>query len=113
MKIARIKTRFWVEALIRRAELGLAAAYVIRHGDEDAGIVLVKVALLDGTAQLYVPARDENGAPVWQCAREAPVEEAELDAYCSRRAERDPDLWLIEIEDRQGRHFLTEPVENS
>jgi hypothetical protein len=113
MKIARIKTRFWVEALIRRAELGLAAAYVIRHGDEDAGIVLVKVALLDGTARLYVPARDENGAPVWQCSRDAPVAEVEIDAYCSRRAERDPDLWLIEIEDREGRHFLTEPVENS
>ena len=113
MKIARIKTKFWVEALIRRAELALAAAYVIRHGDEDAGIVLVKVALLDGTAQLYVPARDEKGEPIWQCARDAPVAEAELDEYCVRRAERDPDLWLIEIEDRKGRHFLTEPVEIS
>ena len=107
----QLKTKFWVDALLRRAESGLAAAYVIRHGDEDAGAVLVKVANLTGQAQLFVPARDENGERIWIRQSEAPVAEAEIDAYCRRRADNDPDIWVIEIEDRQGRHFLTEPVD--
>lgn len=109
--MSQLKTRFWVDALVRRADTGLAAAYVIRHGDEDAGAVLVKVVLRDGLAQLYVPARDERGERIWTRFRAEPVAEAEIDAYCERRSEGDPDLWVVEIEDRQGRHFLTEPVE--
>jgi hypothetical protein len=113
MKMIQLKTKFWVDALLRRAELGWAAAYVIRHGDEDAGAVLVKVADLSGQAELFVPARDAKGERIWTRHREQPVAEAEIDAYCSRRAENDPDIWIIEIEDRKGRNFLTEPVEDS
>ncbi|MGK0266708.1 MAG: hypothetical protein ACI82N_000957 [Maricaulis sp.] len=113
MKMIRLKTKFWVEALLRRAELGLAAVYVTRHGDEDAGAVLVKVANLSGQAELFVPARDQNGDRIWTRYRDQPVEEAEIDAYCRRRADDDPDIWVIEIEDRKGRNFLTEPVEDS
>ncbi|MFT6662101.1 MAG: hypothetical protein ACJA0K_002099, partial [Maricaulis maris] len=46
---------------------------------------------------------------VW--SRRAETDEASLDAWCHKRADQDPDLWVIEIEDRHGRHFLTEPVE--
>ena len=101
-----------MDALVRRADTGLAAAYVVRRGDEDAGAVLVKVVLGDGLAQLFVPVRDETGERIWSRFRGRPVPEAETDAYCRRRLEDDPDLWLVEIEDRRGRHFLTEPVEN-
>ena len=107
-----LKTKFWVDALVRRAETGFASAYVIRRGDEDAGAVLVKVVAADRLARLYVPARDEKGERVWQLFRQSPVPESEADAYCENRREDDPDLWVIEIEDRDGRHFLTEPVEN-
>jgi len=109
--MSELKTRFWVDALVRRADTGLAHAYVIRHGDEDAGAVLVKVVPGGGLAQLYVPARDARGERIWTRFRAEAVAEAEVDAYCARRVDDDPDLWLVEIEDRQGRHFLTEPVE--
>lgn len=109
--MSELKTRFWVEALVRRADTGLAHAYVIRHGDEDAGAVLVKVVRGGGLAQLYVPARDARGERIWTPFRPEAVAEAEVDDYCRRRMDGDPDLWLVEIEDRQARHFLTEPVE--
>ena len=108
-----LKAKFWVDALVRRAETGFASAYVIRRGDEDAGTVLVKVVAADRLARLIVPARDQNGTRVWQLYRKTPIPEPEADDYCRRRTENDPDVWIIEIEDRQGRHFLTEPVEET
>ena len=36
-------------------------------------------------------------------------DEAEVDATVARQRSFDPDLWVIEVEDRQGRHLLDEP----
>ncbi|MBV9509934.1 MAG: DUF1491 family protein, partial [Caulobacteraceae bacterium] len=101
----------WVGALIRRAELAGAFAVVARKGDARAGAVLVKT--LDrrkGEARLYAEAVRGDGERVWM--QPAPGrDEAELDAYIARAARIDPDLWVVEIEDAEGRHFLIEKVE--
>ena len=101
----------WVAALIRRAELGGAFAVVVRKGDARAGSVLIKVlSRSQGTARLYAEATRGDGEKVWM--RPALSEqEAELDAYVARTVRVDPDIWVVEIDDRDGRHFLTEPVE--
>lgn len=110
--MAELKAKIWVQALIRRAEAGGAAGYVMRSGDPDAGAVLVKVALPDRLARLYAGARDFEGERIWtQPLGSDPVLEQDADAYAARRHDNDPDIWLVEIEDRAGRHFLTEPVE--
>jgi hypothetical protein len=100
-----------VAALIRRAEQAGAYATVARKGDTRAGAVLVKaIDRRAGTARLYAEAFGRDGERLWM----EPVpstDEAALDAYVSRAARIDPDLWLVEIEDLQGRHFLTEAVE--
>lgn len=109
----RLSTDVWVAALIRRAELGGGFAAVIRKGDFQGGAVLVKV--LDrraGRADLYAEAvRGERGERVWMRPVAAGADEAALDAYADRALRFDPDLWIVEIDDPQGRHFLTEPVE--
>jgi len=106
-----LSTDIWVGALIRRAELGGAFATVARKGDARAGAVLVKVVdRRAGSARLYSEATRGDGERFWM----QPVRsefEPDLDAYVERAARIDPDLWLIEIEDRDGRHFLTEAVE--
>ncbi|MBQ1542834.1 DUF1491 domain-containing protein [Caulobacter sp. CCUG 60055] len=107
-----LSTDIWVGALIRRAEQGGAFAAVLRKGDARAGAVLIKV--LDrraGIARLYAEATRGDGERVWMqpVASEA---EADLDAYAERSARIDPDVWVVEIDDREGRHFLVEPVEN-
>ena len=106
-----LSTDIWVGALIRRAEQGGAFAVVARKGDTRAGAVLVKaVNRGDGSARLFAEATRGDGERVWM--QPAPGrDEAELDAYVERARRIDPDLWLIEIEDREGRHFLVEPVE--
>ena len=108
-----LSTDIWVAALIRRAELAGAFATVARKGDARAGAVLVK--MLDrrsGTARLYAEATRADGQRVWMRPAKAD-QEADLDVYVERAVRVDPDLWLIEIEDHDGRRFLTEPVDDS
>jgi hypothetical protein len=107
-----LKTSIWASALIRRAQVAGVFAAVARKGDADAGAVLVKVATLDGRAKLYAPAQDGAGERVWLNLSDGPLGDAEaaVDAYAAKRAGQDPDLWVIEIEDRQGRTFLTEKL---
>jgi hypothetical protein len=107
-----LKTEIWASALIRRAAIAGAFAAVARKGDKDAGAVLVKVATLDGRARLYAPARDGEGERIWLDLSAGPLGDAEesVDAYIRKRVETDPDLWVIEVEDKHGRHFLMEPV---
>ena len=106
-----LSTDIWVSALIRRAELAGAFAVVARKGDPRAGAVLVKA--LDrraGTARLYAEATKGDGERVWM--QPVPSDaEPELDAYIERARRIDPDLWVVEIDDAEGRHFLTEAVE--
>ena len=106
-----LSTDVWVGALIRRAELSGAFATVARKGDARAGAVLVKLYNpATRQARLYAQALRREGERVWmQPLPEAA--ESDLDAYVGRQAGYDPDIWVVEIEDREGRHFLTEPVE--
>lgn len=106
-----LSTDVWVGALIRRAELEGAFAAVLRKGNPRAGAVLVKaVDRRAGTARLYAEATRGDGERVWMRPVRSEAE-ADLDAYAERQARYDPDLWVVEIDDREGRHFLTEPVD--
>jgi hypothetical protein len=106
-----LSTDIWVGALIRRAEIGGGSAMVIRKGDARAGAVLVKVLNRpEGTARLYAEATRMDGERVWMQPQPTD-QEADLDRYIERAARVDPDIWVVEIDDRQGRHFLVEPVE--
>jgi hypothetical protein len=108
-----LQSDFWVQALIRRAEGGGAHAAVLQRGDGRAGAVLVKlVNRREGWARLYAEALRGDGETAWM-EPVASTDEATLDAYAERARARDPDLWLVEIDDARGRHFLTEPVERA
>ena len=107
-----IHSDVWVYALIRRAELAGAFATIARKGDARGGAVLVKT--LDrrgGQARLYAQAQRADGEQVWM----RPVgssDEADIDAFIERATRIDPDIWVVEVEDADGRRFLTEPVED-
>jgi hypothetical protein len=103
-----IPTHIWVSALVRRAELGGAFAAIVHRGDAERGDVLVKVTTERGKARLYGPAFSPEGPATFE--QLAPEDEAGCEALIARRLGYDRDLWVVEIEDRHGRHFLTEPV---
>ena len=97
-------------ALIRRAEIGGAFATVARRGDDRAGAVIVKVFdTSNRTARLYSEAFGPDGERLWMQPVGSDLE-SELDDYLQRQLRYDPDLWIVEIEDREGRHFITERV---
>ncbi|MDZ4375791.1 MAG: DUF1491 family protein [Phenylobacterium sp.] len=108
-----LSTDIWVGALIRRVEIGGGFAVVVRKGDPRAGAVLVKVLnRSDRSARLLAEATRGDGDRVWM-EPAASREEADIDRYIERAARIDPDIWVVEIDDREGRHFLVEPVEKA
>lgn len=108
----RLKAGIWVRAHIRRCEVAGVPAFVVAKGDETAGTVLVKVNRLGGGCEVFTPRTGLDGERRWLAGTgPAPVAETEADAYIARQRGYDPDLWVIEIEDRTGRHFLDEPVD--
>lgn len=107
-----IKTDIWVAALVRRAQIGGAFATVVRKGDPERGEAVVKVSPARGRALLYVQAFNPEGPAEFEALPkgvDAPTE-AEVEELIARRLKADRDLWVVEIEDREGRHFLTERI---
>lgn len=104
----QLRSELIATAIVRRAQAAGAFAAVTARGDPDAGVILVKVNLLDGRAIAHAPELDfDTGESRWTTPMGAdPKPEAEVDAYLTRRCDRDPDAWVIEIEDRQGRAFI-------
>jgi len=103
----RLAAGLWVSAYLVRLRLADIPAYVTAKGDGEAGAVVVKLALLDGSARAFARRSDlASGARAWILLAEGP--EAEVDALLARTRARDPDLWLIELEDRRGRTLLEE-----
>lgn len=106
--MSRLTAQFWVHAYLARLRLSDIPAYVVAHGDDTAGAVLVKLATLDGRAQAFQRGFDlGTGARRWDVLAEGA--EADVDAAIARQRGFDPDLWVIEVEDRQGRHLLDQP----
>ncbi|HJP22569.1 MAG: DUF1491 family protein [Alphaproteobacteria bacterium] len=99
----RLKTDLWIKAIIKRCLARGIPATVARRGDGDAGMVFVKLNRLEEGCIVYSRQRDYEGSLVWTPATGAdPVPEVDADTYLQRQLDFDPDLWILEIEDRDG-----------
>ena len=108
----RLKSSIWVAAYLRRCQTEGVFGAVRRRGAEEAGAVFVKVALLDGNAMLYAPAPQtvyDESRPVerfFAPVSPQPVPEQSVEERLAKEIRFDPDAWIVETEDRAGRHFL-------
>lgn len=101
----RLPTDLWVGAGLRRASDESVPIAVIRRGERQSGTVILKLNQLDRGCRILTQARDLDGRLAWFEALDgAAVPDAEADAYIARAAARDPDIWVIEIEHREGWH---------
>lgn len=107
----RLKAEIWVTGHIRRCYALDMPAYLRHRGDRDAGGILLKINRFEAGCELLEPTMDRSGQRAWMRASgPEPIDEAEADAAIARRLKTDPDLWVVEIEDRDGRHALDEPI---
>ncbi len=105
----RLTAIFWVQAYLRCLALENIPAYILVHGDDAAGAVIVKLTTLDGEACLFQRVFDlQTGDRVWHQLEQGT--EVQIDTTLQRQLGFDPDLWVIEVEDRAGRHFLDDYV---
>jgi len=106
----RVRAEFWIKAYLRRCHAAGAFAVVVRHGDDDAGAIFITVAHRDGPIDLYGPAPagldavSDDRRWIWLMRGDR------LDDRVTTRLESearlDRDLWILEVDDAQGRHFL-------
>jgi hypothetical protein len=108
----RLNSSIWVAAYLRRCQTEGVFGAVRRRGAEEAGAVFVKIALLDGKAMLYVPAPQtvyDESRPIeriFMPTSTDPMPEASVEERLVKEIRFDPDAWIVETEDRAGRHFL-------
>jgi len=106
--MSRLTSEFWVQAYMHRLDMETIPAFVTTKGDLTAGSVLIKVNTLDGNAQAFERSFDlQTGQRAWMGM--AVGIEAEVDMAIKRQKAFDPDVWVIEVEDKQGRHLLDQP----
>ena len=113
----RLKSSIWVAAYLRRCQIEGAQAVLRRRGAEEAGAVFIKVSRLDGTAEIFAPAPQtafDEAKPTDRAFARALknnlAPDADAEAYLARQIKFDPDVWIVEVEDRAGRHFLDQVV---
>jgi hypothetical protein len=107
----RLKSELWVKAYIRRCAADGRWAVVARKGDPDAGSVFVRVDLLDGRVRLFGPppgsAFGEDGERRWvEIGETGPMAGEDAAAYLDRRASFDQDIWIVDLEARDGESLL-------
>jgi len=109
----RLKSALWVAAYMRRCQVEGVFAVLRRRGAEEAGAIFVRISRLDGSSDLFGPAPQSafDAAPAATRAfiaslDQQPAPDAAVDAYLAREIKFDPDIWIVEVEDRGGRNFL-------
>jgi hypothetical protein len=106
----RLKADIWVKAYIRRCASAGVSAVVVRHGDDDAGAIFIRVNRLDGTSLLFGPSpAGLTGAEEdrrWMPCLPPGASDDSVETYLRREREFDPDLWIVEVEARDGAHYL-------
>ncbi len=96
-----LPVHLWIDAQLAPLNARGVFYYVQQRGEKNSGVILLKLNGLQGQCRLLIQQRDLDGDLGWMDAlRKELVEEAEADAYICRAISRDPDLWVIEVEDR-------------
>ena len=107
----RLRSDIWVSAYLRRCAVEGAAAYLRRRGAAEAGAIFIKIDRLDGVCAVYAPAPQSEAREGYdrlfaRVHKDDWIDPADAEARLAREQKFDSDLWIVEVEDREGRCFL-------
>ena len=108
----RLRSDIWVSAYLRRCATEGVTAVLRRRGAAEAGAIFVKVDRLDSSATLYGPAPPTEDLPrgvdrlFTRLHASETLPPGEIEERLARERRFDPDIWIVEVEDRAGRSFL-------
>jgi hypothetical protein len=103
----RLPTHLQVSALIRRVQGEGGFATVVARGERDAGTLLVVLTDRGALSTAYERMPQADGTRRWALSRSQAANEPEaFEAYLARRQSQDPDLWIIELDVREGERFI-------
>lgn len=112
----RLRSDIWVSAFLRRAEIEGAFAVLRQRGAAEAGAIFIRLDCLDGRNALFGPAPQTDIEEDDATRRFRPMHEAEwvdaatVEDRLAREKKFDPDLWIVDVEDRHGRSFLDDAL---
>lgn len=112
----RLRSDIWVSAYIRRAEIEGAFAVLRQRGAVEAGAIFIRLDCLDGRNALFGPApqsdiEEDDAMRRFRRMHDTDwVDAAALEDRLLREKKFDPDLWIVDVEDRQGRTFLDDAL---
>lgn len=96
----QLPTALLVEATLKPLNAQGIFYYITNTGNHASGVIMLKLSDTRGQCSLIIQQRDLDGNMGWMHALgEEVVEEQKADDYIRRSITRDPDLWVIEIED--------------
>ena len=106
----RLATRIWVQAQIRLCDVHSIPLAIVRKGDPQAGAVVVRIVRGRDLNVLLRRHTLPDGASDWMSVGGARADTDEIgdvaaSAYIEKEVGRDPDLWVIEIEDPKLRYW--------
>jgi hypothetical protein len=105
----RLTSRMAIDALFRRVRAEGGFATVVARGDESAGAILLLCRERGVVTSLQERTADLDGEYRWtSCGPQDQGVDSEREAYIQRRRERDPDLWLIELDIPDPERFIAE-----
>jgi len=104
----RLTSKFWIDALRARLDAANIPVYIRARGDATAGAIVLKIDEMNGRAQSYTRGHDADGDTIWHPLHHGT--DAEVEAALQRQMSFDPDLWVIEVEDRTGRRLFTDDL---
>jgi hypothetical protein len=98
----RLKAGIRAKAILRQTTLAGGMGMMLRRGDEDSGGILLVVRDRAGGLCAFAEARATDGELAWMRTTGAdPIDQAALDSYLERQLRRDPDLWVLELENKE------------
>ncbi len=101
----RLTSKLLIHAGVRLClERGIPVT-IVKMGDPDAGSIYIKLNGFENGCSVLNQERVENGKLVWlKATGNNTLTEIDADAYIDRQAKYDPDIWVLEVEDRQHRN---------